>query len=357
MKDYYAILGVSKDASPEEIKRAYRELAKKYHPDKNRGDPEAEERFKEINEAYAVLSDPEKRAEYDRRGYVEGAEAYRNVYPEDLFDLFEELFGVRIGGRGRPRGENLTLEVEVDLATLAKGGRVPLSYRRRVPCPSCGGAGGKAKPCPTCQGTGRVQSHYQTFFGTFVQESVCPHCKGTGRILTERCPTCGGRGWVEKEETLTIEIPPGIGEDQLIRVPGAGHAGPGGAGDLYVRVRAKPHPTLRREGKNLVYPLKLGLAQAALGARFEIPTLEGPVPLEIPPGTGHGEVFELEGAGLPDPKGGKRGSLLVVTEIEVPKKLPPKARKALLEYAEAMEEEAGLPGIWEKVKQVFKKST
>ncbi len=356
MKDYYAILGVSRDASPEEIKRAYRELAKKYHPDKNRGDPEAEERFKEINEAYAVLSDPKKRAEYDRRGFVEGAEAYRNVYPEDLFDLFEELFGVRLGAKSRRgRGADIELEVEVDLVTLAKGGEVKARYLRQVPCPSCGGAGGKAQVCPTCRGSGRVQHYQRTIFGTMVQEAPCPHCKGTGRILTERCPTCGGRGVVQTEEEITLTIPPGIGEDQLLRVPGRGHVGPGGAGDLYVRVRAKPHPELKRDGKNLIYTLKLGLAQAALGARVEVPSLDGPVPLEIPPGTGHGEVFELEGAGLPDPSGGRPGSLLVVTELEVPKKLPPKAKKALLEYAEAMGEAAGLEGIWERVKRAFKK--
>ena len=356
MKDYYAILGVPRNASQEEIKRAYRELAKKYHPDKNRGDPEAEERFKEINEAYAVLSDPKKRAEYDRRGFVEGAEAYRNVYPEDLFDLFEELLGVRVGGRSRPRrGADLTIEVEVDLETLAKGGEVRARYRRRVPCPTCGGAGGRTQVCPTCRGAGRVQSYHRTFFGTMVQEAPCPHCKGAGRILTERCPTCGGQGVVEAEDEVVLRIPPGIGEDQLLRVPGRGHVGPGGAGDLYVRVRARPHPELERDGKNLVYRLKLGLAQAALGARVEIPSLDGPVPLEVPPGTGHGEVFELEGAGLPDPAGGRPGSLLVVTELEVPKKLPPKAKKALLEYAEAMGEEAGLEGIWDRVKRAFKR--
>ena len=357
MKDYYAILGVPKDATQEEIKRAYRELAKKYHPDKNRGDPKAEERFKEINEAYAVLSDPKKRAEYDRRGYVEGAEAYQNFFPQDLFDLFEELFGVRLGARARPKGGDIKLEVEADLETIAKGGEVRVRYRRRVPCPTCGGSGGRSQVCPTCRGSGRVETYHRTIFGTLVQESVCPHCKGTGRILVQTCPTCGGRGVVEADETITVEIPPGIDEESYLRIPGMGHVGPGGAGDLYLKVKAKPHPYLRREGKNLVYTLKLGLAQAALGARFEIPTLEGKVPLEVPPGTGHGEVFELEGAGLPDPKGGRRGSLLVVTELVVPKKLPPKAKKALLEYAEAMGEEAGLEGLWDKMKKVFRKST
>ncbi len=356
MKDYYAVLGVPKNASPEEIKRAYRELAKKYHPDKNRGDPEAEERFKAINEAYAVLSDPKKRAEYDRRGFVPGAEAYQNVYPEDLFDLFEDLFGVAFGPRRRGRrGEDLEVPLEVDLKTVAEGGRATVRYRRRVLCPACKGSGGKSQPCPTCRGSGRVQQVQRTFFGTVVQESVCPHCKGQGRILTEACPSCGGRGWVEEAAALEVEIPPGIDEHQRLRVPGAGHQGPGGAGDLYLRVRVRPHPELRREGKNLVYRLKLGLAQAALGTRVEVPTLGEPVPLEIPPGTGHGEVFELPEAGLPDPTGGPRGSLLVVTQVEVPKKLPPKAKKALIEYAEAMGEAAGLEGLWDKVKRAFKK--
>ncbi len=355
MKDYYAILGVEKTASQDEIKRAYRELAKKYHPDKNPGDPEAEERFKEINEAYAVLSDPDKRAEYDRRGYVEGAEAYRNVYPEDLFDLFEGLFGIRFGPRGPRRGEDLEVTLEADLETIARGGEVEVRYTRLVPCPTCHGAGGKSQPCPTCQGTGRVRQYRQTFFGTFVQEGACPHCRGQGRVLTETCATCGGRGTVEQKERITVKLPPGIDEHQRLRVPGAGNVRPGGTGDLYVRVRTRPHPELIRDGKNLVYKLKLGLAQAALGARVEVPSLDGPVPLEIPPGTEPGTVFELDEGGLPDPAGGPRGCLVVVTELEVPKKLPPKAREALKAYAEAMGEPAGLEGIWDRVKRAFKR--
>ncbi len=347
MKDYYAILGVDPGATPEEIKRAYRRLALQYHPDRNPGNKEAEERFKEINEAYSVLSDPEKRAQYDRalRG--------REDPVEDLFSLFGEFFGLRT--RPAPRGEDLEVQVEVDLEDLLRGREVEVAYTRLVPCPTCHGQGGRRTPCPTCGGRGKVEGYRQTLLGTFVERRTCPHCRGQGFLLEERCPTCGGRGRVAREERVRAFVPPGVDEGSLLRVPGYGHLGPGGPGDLYLRLRVRPHPHLGREGADLVYRLKIGLAQAALGARVEVPGLEGPIPLDIPPGTRPGTVFELEGQGLPYPKGRGRGSLRVVVELEVPQRLSPKAQKLLRAYAEEVGEEVAPEGFWERLKGFFRK--
>ncbi len=346
MKDYYAILGVSKEATQEEIKRAYRRLALEYHPDKHPGNKEVEERFKEINEAYAVLSDPEKRAAYDR-GQEVGEFSW-----SDLFSLFEQVFGIRPGRT--PRGEDLEAEVEVELKDLLTGKEAEVHYARLVPCPDCQGAGGSRLVCPSCGGRGVVETYRQGLFGSFVQRTTCPHCRGQGYVLKEACRTCGGRGRVSRKETLRVQVPPGMDERALLRVPGMGNLAPGGPGDLYLRLKVRPHPELEREGPHLLYRLRLGLAQAALGTRVEVPGLEGPIPLEIPPGTGPGEVFELEGAGLPLPRGG-RGNLRVVTEIQVPKKLPPKARDLLRAYAEEMGEKVLPEGFWERLRRGFKK--
>ncbi|MGC8876825.1 DnaJ C-terminal domain-containing protein [Thermus sp.] len=348
MKDYYAILGVSREATQEEIKRAYRRLALQYHPDKNPGDKGAEERFKEINEAYAVLSDPEKRAQYDRGLLGEGS-----FQAEDLFDLFAQVFGFRSPGRPAPRGEDLEVQVEVELPDLLRGKEAEVTYSRLVPCEACGGQGGKRVACPTCGGRGVVETYQRGLFGTFLSRTPCPHCKGQGFLLAEACPVCRGRGRVPREERVRVRIPPGMEEGYLLRVPGYGNLGPGGPGDLYVRLSVRPHPHLEREGPHLVYRLRLGLAQAALGTRVEVPGLEGPIPLDIPPGTGHGEVFELPGAGLPHPGG--RGALRVVVELSVPKKLSPKAKELLRAYAEEVGEEVAPEGLWEKLKGLFRK--
>ncbi|WP_243031039.1 DnaJ C-terminal domain-containing protein [Thermus altitudinis] len=347
MKDYYAILGVGREATQEEIKKAYRRLALQYHPDRNPGDKEAEERFKEINEAYAILSDPEKRAQYDR-GLL-GAPEFQ---AEDLFDLFAQVFGFR-SGRTAPRGEDLEAQVEVALEDLLGGKEVEVAYARLVPCESCHGQGGKRVACPTCGGRGVVETYRQGLFSGFVTRSTCPHCKGQGYLLAEACPTCRGRGRVAREERVRVRIPPGMDEGQILRVPGYGNLAPGGPGDLYVRLRIRPHPHLEREGPHLVYRLRIGLAQAALGTRVEVPGLSGPIPLDIPPGTGHGEVFELPGEGLPYPGG--RGALRVVVELSVPKHLSPKAKELLRAYAEEVGEKVAPEGFWEKLKGLFRK--
>uniref|UniRef100_A0A7C2FQS2 Chaperone protein DnaJ n=1 Tax=Thermus islandicus TaxID=540988 RepID=A0A7C2FQS2_9DEIN len=347
MKDYYAILGVSREASQEEIKKAYRRLALEYHPDRHPGDKAAEERFKEINEAYAVLSDPEKRARYDR-----GLLGAPEVSPEDLFDLFAQVFGFRRESVA-PRGEDLEAQVEVELKDLLQGKEVEVAYTRLVPCEACGGQGGKRTACPTCGGRGVVESYHRSFFGTFVSRNACPHCKGRGFLLAETCAACRGRGRVPREERVRVSLPPGMDEGQLLRVPGYGNLGPGGPGDLYVRLRVKPHPYLERQGADLVYRLQIGLAQAALGTRVEVPGLSGPIPLDIPPGTGHGEVFELPGEGLPHPGG--RGALRVEVELSVPKRLSKRARELLRAYAAEVGESVAPEGFWDRLRGFFRK--
>lgn len=245
--------------------------------------------------------------------------------------------------------------MEVELQDLLHGAEKEVRYTRLVPCEACGGEGGRRTPCPTCRGQGVVESYRQSFFGTVVTRTACPHCKGRGYLLAETCPACRGRGRVPREERVRVQVPPGMDEGHLLRVPGYGNLGPGGPGDLYLRIRVRPHPHLERQGPDLVYRLRLGLAQAALGARVEVPGLEGPIPLDIPPGTGHGEVFALEGGGLPLPGGRGRGALRVVVELAVPKKLSPKAQKLLRAYAEEVGEEVAPEGFWERLKGFFRK--
>ncbi len=358
MNDYYAILGVDRDANADEIKKAYRRLALQYHPDKNPGDKAAEEKFKQINEAYAVLSDPEKRANYDRYGTATpgglGGAGSGNF--GDIFDLFEQVFGFRSpGAAGRaPRGEDLEAAIELELVEVLHGVEKELEYERMVICESCNGQGGKRQACRICGGRGALEQVQRTLFGNMVAQVPCTACRGRGYTLSETCPTCKGQGRVRRSEKIKVNMPPGIDENQLLRVTGMGNLGPGGPGDLYVRTHIRPHPHLQREGANLVYSLKLGLAQAALGARVQIPGLEGELELSVPPGTHDGEVFELEGQGLPYPGSRNRGKLQVVTQIAVPQHLSKKARELLRQYAHEVGEEVAPEGLWDKVKRVFR---
>ncbi len=356
MNDYYAILGVDRNASTEEIKRAYRKLALRYHPDKNPGDKAAEEKFKQINEAYAVLSDPEKRAHYDRYGTATpGVSGGGNF--GDIFDLFEQVFGFRSPGSGAgraPRGEDLEAVVEMELAEVLHGAEKELAYERLVPCADCQGQGGRRQTCRACGGRGVVEQIQRTFFGNMVAQASCGVCRGRGYTLAETCPTCKGQGRVRRQEHLRVHLPAGIDENQLLRVSGMGNLGPGGPGDLFVRPRIRPHPHLQRDGANLIYELRLGLAQAALGAKVVVPGLEGNLELSVPPGTREGEVFELEGQGLPLPGSARRGKLQVVTHLEVPKNLSPRARDLLRQYAQEVGEEVAPEGFWDKVKRVFR---
>lgn len=345
MTDYYQLLGVSRDADAKEIKAAYRKLALKYHPDRNPGDKAAEEKFKQINEAYAVLSDEQKRARYDRYGSADpGAQ-----FTGDIFDIFASVFGggfstVTARQRGVP-GEDAEAELEITLEQAREGATVPLELELLEVCDHCYGE--RAEPgssgrqsCPTCRGSGQVRQQVQSFFGAMITQQVCPQCRGLGEIITAPCSVCRGAGRVRARKTVEVSLPKGIDGGYRLRLPKSGHAGQDGgpSGDLYVYIKLKPHPYLERDGDDLIYRLKLGIAQAALGSTFEVPTLEGPEVLQIPPGTQPGTVFRLRGKGMPRLRQVGMGDQLVIAEVEVPTKLSPRARELLERYAEEVGE-------------------
>ena len=359
-KDFYKVLGVSEAATAEEIKRAFRKLARQYHPDKNPNDKAAEERMKEISEASDVLSDPKKRSEYDevRRmaksgfgpgGFGGGGQGAPfgfggNVRVEgfdvgDLGDLFGGLFGGRMGGaraRGPVRGDDLETEATIGFEDAIEGATIPIKITRDAPCATCGGSGAEPgssiETCPQCSGSGRVGDNQGPF--SFVR--ACPRCGGAGRIVTNPCHTCRGSGKQRRKEEIKVRIPAGVRDGARIRVRGRGAAaGPGGQpGDLYVVVHVQPHPLFGRQGDHLTLTLPITFTEAALGAQVKVPTLESPVTLKIPAGTQNGKTFRVRGRGAPKTKGG-RGDLLVTVQVTVPEKLNKTEREMLEQFAEA----------------------
>ena len=351
-KDYYEVLGVSRDASPEEIKRAYRKLALKYHPDRNKS-KEAEERFKEISEAYAVLSDPEKRAHYDRFGAAGVHERYtqqdifsgsdlfdllRNLGLNlDGFDLFSDLFG-GFGGRGpqgpqRPqRGADILTETTISLEEAAFGTEREITFSKTDTCDTCGGSGAapgtSPRMCDACGGRGQVSTHRQTPFGSFVSVTTCPRCRGAGSVIDTPCPECRGTGRRGKRKTISVKIPRGIEDGMKIRIPGEGSAGERGtpSGDLFVLVHVRPHERFRREGADLHCDVPITFPQACLGTRIEVPTLDGTATLRITPSTQSHTVFTLKGKGIYSLGGSQRGDLHVRVVVSVPRKLTDEQR-------------------------------
>ncbi len=342
MADYYELLGVSRETDAGGIKTAYRKLALKYHPDRNPGNKEAEETFKELNEAYAVLSDPEKRARYDRFGSAD-PQAH---FDGDIFDIFASVFGNSgfSGGGGRVQrgqpGEDLEAPLSVTLEQARDGEGVPLKVNKLGPCDRCDGSRAEPgsegrKTCPTCRGAGQVRAQAQSFFGTVVTNQMCPQCRGLGEIVTTPCGKCLGAGRMKLEDTVTVKLPRGIDAGYRLRIPRAGNAGLDGApaGDLYVFIDMQPHAHFTRNGDDLHYAIPVGIAQAALGSAFEVPTLDEPEAVTLPPGTQPGTEFRLRGKGMPRLQQVGVGDLVVTAEVEIPKRLSPKARELIEAYA------------------------
>lgn len=365
-RDYYEVLGVSREAGVDEIKKAYRQAALKYHPDRNQNDPEAETRFKEAAEAYEVLSDPQRRQRYDRHGHegVRGAGVhdFSGMNVQDIFSMFDDIFGGGVfGGRRGRGGVDLEMAVELTLEQVAAGVEKTIEFERQDFCDACSGSGSepgsKRRNCPTCGGYGQVEQStgLGAFFGRVV--TACPSCKGKGTLIVSPCKRCRGTGRQPKHRVLSVKIPAGISDGQGIRVGGEGEPSDNGSsrGDLHVYVRVKPHPFLERNGQDLVCRVPISFSQAALGAKVEVPSLAGRVEITIPAGTQHGQMFRLAGRGLPSLRSRNCGDEIVQVWIEVPRKLSGRQAELLREYAKT-EDVNVMPeskGFFEKLAEFF----
>ncbi len=374
-RDYYEVLGVSKNASAEEIKRAYRRMAMKYHPDKNPGNKEAEDKFKECAEAYEVLSDADKRSRYDQFGHDGlrgiGMRDYSHMKWQDIGSIFEDIFGFDdffsdiFGARmsrtsrrtGPARGYDLETGVELTLNDIAKGTEKTIEFTRKDNCSECKGTGSapgsKPAQCSTCRGSGQVARGG----GFFQIVSTCPQCKGSGQIITNPCKKCKGAGKVPRKRTINIKIPAGVHEGQGIRVAGEGEPGRSGGpnGNLYCYVRIKPHEFLHRDGNDLIAVVPISFTQAALGVTIDVPSLDGTRQLKIPSGTQYGSIFRIRGQGLPDVRTHRTGDQLVQIIIETPTKLDVQQEELLREFAKT-ENSAVSPkskSFFEKLKKHF----
>jgi molecular chaperone DnaJ len=355
-RDYYEVLGVDKNATADDIKRAYRKLAVKYHPDKNPGNKEAEEKFKEAAEAYSVLSDSDKKMKYDQFGHagVDGAGPDFSGGFGNLNDILNDLFGGAFGGgfggfggfgggfgggqrRERVyRGRDIRVRVKLTLEEIAKGVEKEISIEKNVPCPDCGGRGARnssdVKTCPGCNGTGQVQRVVNSFLGQTVTYSTCQQCGGEGKIISNPCHTCNGTGLVRQRETIKVKIPAGVEAGMQMTVQGEGHAAKNNGinGDLLVVIEEQEHPDFRREGSNLLYTKVISIVDAMLGCEVEIPCLDGKYKVKVEPGTQSGTVVRLRGKGLPSVNSYGTGDLYVKIAVWIPKKLT-KDEKALFE--------------------------
>ncbi|MFC2177275.1 molecular chaperone DnaJ [Actinomycetota bacterium] len=353
MKDYYQILGVERDASIDVIKKRFRQLARESHPDANPDDPTAEERFREIAEAYEVLSDTQKRARFDR-GEEFGADLFSNFggLDEILSQFFGGAGGFGFGRGGAPsrRGQDVVVAVDLELAEAAFGVSREISFVAPATCTVCDGSGAAEGyvpvSCPTCGGRGQVQATRNTFLGAMTTVAECHSCRGNGAIIEEKCPNCAGGGRLSQEIMLTVEIPPGVDDGTRLRLPGRGGAGEFGSapGDLYVQVKLLPDARFERLGSDLHHRIRLGLAEAALGSIIRVPLIEGDdVDVDIPPGTQPGTVFRIARKGVPHLRRRGRGDLLVNVDVAVPDSLTPEQEGALRSYAELRGEQPLLP--------------
>jgi molecular chaperone DnaJ len=365
-RDYYQILNIERNATADDIKRAYRKLAMKYHPDRNPGDAEAELKFKEAAEAYEVLTDAQKRRRYDQYGHAglrgTGLHDFGHMDASDIFSMFEDIFGGGLGasaGRSRQRpqrGYSLETEVEISLEEVATGAEREVQFTRQDTCEACHGSGAKpgSEPvtCVACAGTGQVAQ--SGLGGMFRMVTTCPNCGGAGKVIKDPCPKCKGHGQTPKKRKLTVKIPPGIHDGQAIRVPGEGEPGVRGGlrGDLHVLIRVMPHPLFTREDDHLILRMPISFTQAALGSTVNVPTLHGERELTIKPATQHGDIVRLADQGLPNLRSGRMGDLVVLLLIEIPSRLTERQRELLREFAET-EDQQVMPesqGFWDKIK-------
>lgn len=383
-RDYYEILGVGKSASADEIKKAYRKVAMQHHPDRNPGDKEAEEKFKEAAEAYEVLSDAEKKAKYDRYGHAAfapgsgGFSGSQNVNMEDIFSQFGDIFGDDIfgnffGGGGRrssggarnhgTRGSNLRIKLKLNYEEMSKGVTKNIKVKKYVPCTTCSGSGAKDKgsiqTCNTCGGSGQVRKVTNTFLGQMQTVSTCPTCNGEGSTITNKCSVCKGEGRVYGEETVNINIPAGVQEGMQLSLSGKGNAGERGgmAGDLIVLIEEEAHKELQRDGLNVAYELHISFPDAVFGTNAEVPTIDGRAKIKIPPGTQSGKIFRLKGKGFPEVNGYGRGDQLIHVNVWTPQNVTHE-EKEMLDQMNASPNFKPQPGkseksFFDKVKEVF----
>jgi molecular chaperone DnaJ len=366
-RDYYEVLGVDRNASTDDIKRAYRKMAMKYHPDRNPGDEEAESKFKEAAEAYEVLSEPQTRQRYDQFGHegLRGTSShdFSRMDIGDIFSMFEDIFGGGLGGmgggrrrRGGPsRGYDLQTRLELTLEDAATGVQRDVEFTRMDRCETCSGSGAKPgtqpETCQTCGGQGQVMMRQ----GFFQMVRTCPECSGSGKFIRDKCSDCGGSGQKPRQRLISVTIPAGIQEGQAVRVPGEGEPSQNGGppGDLHVAVTVADHPLFEREGQTLVMRMPISFAQAALGAELKVPTIDGEeVSVTIPRGSQHGDTLTVRGRGMPSLRSGDRGEMILVLLIEVPKKLTAEQEELLRKYAET-EHRQVLPhrsGFWDRIK-------
>jgi molecular chaperone DnaJ len=371
-RDYYDVLSIARGAAEDEIKKAYRRLAIQFHPDRNPGDKEAEERFKEINEAYQVLSDPERRAQYDRFGHAafQGAQGgpggfggfdFSQGFEEVFSDIFGDFFGT---GRGRSRsrarrGDDLRYDLEIEFEEAARGIERAIKFQRLTTCDACNGTRAKsgsagAKQCPNCRGTGQVRTQQ----GFFSISTTCPQCRGEGQTISDPCPKCQGQGRIRKAESLSVKIPPGVDNGSRLKLRNEGEAGFGGGpqGDLYVVIHVKEHAMFVRQDNDVIIDVPISFPQASLGTEIEVPTLEGKVNLKIPSGTQSGKVLRLKGKGIVDLHGYGRGDQLVRVIVETPHSLTARQRELLEEFSKLDGKAINHPlskGFVDKLKEMF----